>query len=95
MSGSIKQEYDEYTEWRNEKGLLHREDGPARVYKNGGEEWWVGGKLHRINGPAATWAKLGRTWYITGKLHRADGPAREYTNRLNEWWVNDNQIKIY
>jgi hypothetical protein len=25
-------------------GVLHREDGPAIEYTNGGKEWWINGK---------------------------------------------------
>jgi len=28
-------------------GVLHRLDGPAIEWANGGKEWWVDGKLHR------------------------------------------------
>lgn len=33
------------TEHRNEKGELHRVDGPAIVYTDGSCEWWVDGKF--------------------------------------------------
>ncbi len=34
------------TEHRNEKGELHRVDGPAVVHADGSCEWWVEGKRH-------------------------------------------------
>ena len=37
-----------------EKQIRHRADGPAKVWKNGDEEWWYDGKLHREDGPAST-----------------------------------------
>jgi len=40
----------ETTEWRNEQGKLHREDGPAVELDNGDKSWWVNGKLHREDG---------------------------------------------
>lgn len=30
--------------WRNADGELHREDGPAVEYADGGREWWVNGE---------------------------------------------------
>ncbi len=32
------------TEWRNEKGQLHRDDGPAVEHADGHQEWWYDGK---------------------------------------------------
>lgn len=32
------------TEWRNEKGELHREDGPAVEWVNGGKSWYINGE---------------------------------------------------
>jgi len=43
---------DEYGDYYYENDLLHRLDGPAVEYKDGGKEYWVKGKKHRINGPA-------------------------------------------
>ena len=42
-----KPEKDEYGDlcWRNEKGEIHREDGPAIEYANGYKSWWVNGKF--------------------------------------------------
>lgn len=39
--------------WRNEKGQLHREDGPAIEWSDGDWEWRLNGKRHRICGPCA------------------------------------------
>jgi hypothetical protein len=30
--------------WRNEKGELHCEDGPAVEYANGDKDWYLNGK---------------------------------------------------
>lgn len=38
--------------WKLPNGLIHREDGPAKIYPSGSEEWWLNGQLHRDNGPA-------------------------------------------
>lgn len=78
--------------WRNEKGELHREDGPAIEYNDGAKSWWVNGKRHRENGPAIIFADGSRQWYIDGKIHRIDGPAIELANERKEWWFNDKRI---
>jgi ABC-type glycerol-3-phosphate transport system substrate-binding protein len=36
-------------------GYFHREDGPARIYFDGYQEWYFKGKLHNLNGPAIIW----------------------------------------
>lgn len=40
------------TEYHNEDGQLHRDDGPSVIYANGREEWYQNGQLHREDGPA-------------------------------------------
>ena len=54
--------------WYNEKGEIHREDGPAVECADGSKEWWVNGKLHREDGPAFEWADGGKEWYLNGKM---------------------------
>jgi hypothetical protein len=61
-------------EWRVE-GKLHREDGPAVEYTDGGGEWWIHGINHREGGPAAVFCDGSWAWYRDGRLHRLDGPA--------------------
>lgn len=53
--------------WKNERGELHREDGPAVEYPSGCKFWWVDGKLHRIEGPACIWSGGYKLWYVSGK----------------------------
>jgi hypothetical protein len=62
-------------EHRNEKGELHRTDGPAVERPNGYREWWVEGKPHRVDGPAIEYADGTRAWFVNDKRHRVDGPA--------------------
>jgi hypothetical protein len=54
-------------EYRNEKGNLHREDGPAVITKLGSEQWWYDGLIHRADGPAVIWGS-GEAGYSYGKL---------------------------
>tara|TARA_B110000238_G_scaffold100411_1_gene109424 strand:- start:909 stop:1175 length:267 start_codon:yes stop_codon:yes gene_type:complete len=36
--------------WYNEVGYLHREDGPACIYFNGGGvEWWLNGNYYFVD----------------------------------------------
>ena len=83
-----KKEFPDRIEYLNEKGQLHREDGPAREYSNGTKEWWINGELHREDGPAIEWYDGSKCWYIKGKYHREDGPAFEYRNGYKEWYLN-------
>jgi hypothetical protein len=32
--------------------VMHREDGPAAIWKSGCEEYYFKGKRHRVDGPA-------------------------------------------
>ena len=75
--------------WRNPAGQLHRTDGPAIEWANGGKDWWVNGKCHRTDGPAIEWSNGTKEWWLNGQLHRMDGPAIEAANGTKEWRVND------
>jgi hypothetical protein len=58
----------ELEEYVDENGLHHRIDGPAVIYDNGDESWYVHGVRHRSDGPALTWH--GNTgWFIEGYRH--------------------------
>ena len=81
--GSIKKE------WVDEKGRLHREDGPAIEWYNGSKEWRRNGLLHREDGPACEWADGRKEWHRNGKKHREDGPAIERPNGDKIWYRND------
>jgi len=74
------------------RGLLHRPDGPARIWTDGMQEWWVNGLLHRLDGPAVIYADGAQEWCVNGQLHRLDGPAVIYANGTQSWWVRDQEI---
>ena len=67
---------------------LHREDGPAIEYADGGKEWWINGKLHREDGPAIEDVNGTKLWYKNNKLHREEGPAIEYPSGDKIWCKN-------
>ena len=80
-------------EHRNEKGELHRTDGPAVEYADGYRAWYLNGKLHRVDGPAIERANGSREWYLNGRLHRDDGPAIERPDGTRAWWVDGEFIR--
>jgi hypothetical protein len=72
----------------NEGGQFHREDGPAIIYPNGYEEWWLNGLRHRVGGPACTGEDgYNQEWWVNGIIHREDGPAK-VSGDEEEYWVN-------
>lgn len=89
-----KKEHIWGAEWRNEKGLYHREDGPAIERIDGDELWYIDGKLHRDDGPAIKFSYY-KAWYRNGHCHRLDGPAREWSQGADEWIVNSHHVSIY
>jgi len=58
--------------WRN--GKLHRLNGPAVEYTDGGKEWWHDGKLHRDDGPAVESNDGGKWCHQNGV--EVDAPPR-------------------
>jgi hypothetical protein len=78
--------------WLNEKGELHRLDGPAFIRPSGYVEWRVNDKPHRLDGPAVEWSNGDREWWVDGHFHRLDGPAYEGVNGFKGWWINDKEL---
>jgi len=54
---------DETKEWY-QNGLLHREDGPARIYIIGTKIWFQNGKYCRFDGPAVEWPDGKKEYWI-------------------------------
>jgi hypothetical protein len=48
-------------------GKRHREDGPAVIYPNGLEQWFLNDKRHRKDGPAITYSDGTEFWFLNGK----------------------------
>ena len=57
------------------EGLLHREDGPAVVYDNGTQEWWVKGSRHRLDGPAIYYSEniVKKYGHISSRMYWING----------------------
>lgn len=81
--GGVIQEDDEAVRWRMNQ-QLHREDGPAEIFKDGTQKWFQNGVLHREDGPAfvcqvVIGPRAGQPsvseWYENGKRHRVGAPA--------------------
>lgn len=53
--------------WKNEKGELHCEDGPAIKGLNGYKAYYIEGLRHRIDGPSREWPYGDKDWWIRGK----------------------------
>ena len=51
----------------NNKGELHRDDGPAAIYPNGTEFWLKNGSLHRDDGPAVIRADGSKEYFLNGE----------------------------
>jgi hypothetical protein len=73
---SIRKNYWDRIEYRNEQGYLHRKDGPARIWTGGenkGEiEWIINGKYHREDGPAVEYSYGTKAWYLNGTRYFED-----------------------
>ena len=74
-----------------EDAKLHRLDGPAVEWSDGGEEWYFEGNRHRVDGPAVEWADGTKAWWLNGNRHREDGPAVVFADGSKEWWLNDKE----
>ena len=67
----------EFAEWRDSNLRLHRDDDmPARVWKDGEQEWWQHDNRHRSNGlPAIIHLSGKMVWYENGeKTGNQDNP---------------------
>ncbi len=65
--------FDKPGHWIDSTGLplwehLHRLDGPAAIYANGKQEWWIDGQLHRADGPAVIYSNGHQVWYLNGNF---------------------------
>ena len=78
--------------FHNNKGQLHRVDGPAVEHSDGTKYWYINRELHRIDGPAIEYSNGRKEWYVNGVCHRLDGPAIEWSNGRKEWRANYQKI---
>jgi len=71
----------------SETGKLHNESGPAIVYPNWSEEYYIHGERHNESGPAVVWPSGSKEYWIRGKLHNESGPAVVRSNGDKEYWI--------
>lgn len=72
----------------DERGLLHKDEGPAMILQDGSKFWYCHGKKHRIDGPAIEYYNGDGSWYYQGQRHRLDGPAIDWVG-IKEWYIKD------
>ncbi len=84
-----KYEYINRVEYRDENGVLHREDGPAVIYNSGEENWYKKGRIHRENGLPAIIKKEYKLYIVNGKKHNEYGPGYENIDGTIWWYLND------
>jgi hypothetical protein len=85
--------------WYNGNGLIHREDGPAVIHKDGliysitsgYQAYYMHGKRHKEDGPAYIHEDGSKSWWINGLIHRENGPAVIYTDGTKRWFLNDKE----
>ena len=53
--------------YRNGRGHLHREGGPAVEHKDGSKFWYRDGHLHREDGPAIDRVDGVKEWWLNGR----------------------------
>ena len=53
-------------EYRNQNGVLHRNDGPAMEKINGSTAWMLNGNFHRADGPAIEGQNGHKEWWLNG-----------------------------
>lgn len=70
-----------------EKGRLHREDGPAIIFKDT-EIWMRYGKFHRLDGPAVQVGHARGAEYFFSKLRYSRAyDRRRYAPGATEFWI--------
>ncbi len=62
----LKRTFSDRVVYYNDKGEIHRLDGPAVEYTNGDKYWYINGKLHREDGPAVVFYNGTKWWYLNG-----------------------------
>jgi hypothetical protein len=60
QGGSVREHYQE--------GLLHRDHGPACIFPDGTQMWYIRGSLSREDGPAIVCGNGTAFWALDGRL---------------------------
>jgi hypothetical protein len=68
-------------------GLLHREDGPAVQYADGGAMWLIHGQCNRLDGPAIENASGYKAWFYYDRRIRCNSQVEfERLLKLKAFW---------
>jgi hypothetical protein len=73
-----------YKQWSNERGQYHREGGPAIVWENGSQVWYINGKIHRENGPAYIDINGYKEWYLNDEKYHDNKSFQEAASITDE-----------
>lgn len=76
--------------YRDNKGRLHREDGPAVIYPDGSKFYHVNGSRTSITQPTSYFDNGYVEWNLYAIPHRDNGPACASPNGLLRW-VDDGE----
>ena len=68
MSFNISQRIQDIF-WYDDENRLHRQDGPAIEYADGGRAWLKHGLMHRLAGPAVVYAGGHTEWWIDNRRY--------------------------
>jgi len=71
--------------YRNARGALHREDGPAIEWDNGDREYYRDGLLHRENGPAIERADGTKLFYYQGLIYESGQLPNQTSNHHHHY----------
>lgn len=77
---SIKISMDSVLFWKNEKGEVHREKGPAFIRTDGYLEYRFNDVTHRLDGPAVIWPDGSKYYYLYGEEYKKE----EYWAKVKE-----------
>lgn len=66
-----------FIRYKNEKGDLHRIDGPAINYEDRHEQWLINGELHREDGPAIIHLSNNTEYWLRDNWYTKENWERE------------------
>jgi hypothetical protein len=75
---------DGYKWWSDDTGGYHNKSGPAIVWEDGSQVWYINGKLHRTDGPAYIDINGHREWYVNGHAYTSDWSYQKAANLSDE-----------
>lgn len=79
--------------WYKERtDIFHCEHGPAIIWDDGSQGWFIEGQLHREDGPAIVIADGPKYYYMNGQRHREDGPAIVYPCGAQYWYLKGREV---